>query len=175
MSSMPEVTTSSLYRTFKTKLPEPRYCVSLPLTAFFVTLLFLSLTPIAVFGQFLPSCPGWHVLPNTQMTSMCVGNLPNGMYANQTMTTTTNYDFDCNEVIPWSGGAADDQHQRLILWGGGHSDYAGNEVFVLNLNGTPSWQLFKYPTTPIPYIGDGNNWEGLSPYYVRLHDGGIYP
>ncbi len=108
------------------------------------------------------------------MNSVCVGNVSNGMYTSPSMTQTTNYDFNCNDIIPWSGGTVDDAQQRLIVWGGGHSDYAGNEVFVLNLSGTPSWQLFTYPTTPVPYTADGLAWEGLNPYYVMLNKGGTY-
>ena len=108
------------------------------------------------------------------MTSVCLGNVPNGMYSDASMTTTTSYNFDCNQIIPWSGGAGDDKNQRLIVWGGGHSDYAGNEVSALNLNGTPAWQAFTTPTIPVPYNGDGNSWEGLQPYFVRAADGGQY-
>src|SRR5271157_1366344 len=122
----------------------------------------------------LPSGYGWHQLANTNMTSVCLGNVSNGMYSDPTMTTTTNYDFDCYQIVPWSGGAADDNDQRLIVWGGGHSDYAGNEVSALNLKGTPSWQAFTTPTIPIPYINDGNAWEGLQPYFVRAVNGGKY-
>ncbi len=140
----------------------------------FLLSLFISLFSVKVTAQGLPPGPGWHALPNTEMTSVCVGNVSNGMYTDSSMTNTTSYNFNCNEVIPWSGAAADDQNHRLILWGGGHSDYAGDEVFVLNLNATPVWQRFTNPTTPIPFVGDGKNWEGLNPYYVRLSDGGIY-
>jgi hypothetical protein len=108
------------------------------------------------------------------MRSVCLGNVPDGMYADASMTATTEYNFNCNQIIPWSGAAADDAHQRLIVWGGGHSDYAGNEVSVLNLSGTPSWERFTSPTMPIPFVWDGKQWEGLKPYYVRLHDGGQY-
>ena len=121
----------------------------------------------------LPSGYGWHQLANTNMTSVCLGNVANGMYSDATMTTTTNYNFDCNQIIPWSGGAGDDNSQQLIVWGGGHTDYAGDEVSVLNLNGTPSWQAFTSPTYPVPYEWDGNDWEGLQPYFVRPVDGGI--
>ena len=38
------------------------------------------------------------------MSSMCVGNVPIGMYSDKTMTTTTNYDFNCDEIVP--GAAA---------------------------------------------------------------------
>ena len=125
-----------------------------------------------VEAENLPTGYGWHQLANTNMTSVCLGNVANGMYSDSTMTTTTNYNFDCYQIIPWSGGAVDDTNQRLIVWGGGHSDYAGNEVSALNLKGTPSWQAITTPTIPVPYIGDGKNWEGLQPYFVRLADGG---
>jgi hypothetical protein len=134
---------------------------------------YLPLAAVAQPGG-LPSGFGWHPLPNTRMASVCLGNVPNGMYTDSTMTATTEYNFNCNQLIPWSGGAADDNHQRLIVWGGGHGDYAGNEVSVLNLNGTPSWERFTGPTMPIPMVYDQKNWEGLKPYYVSLRQGGQY-
>jgi len=122
----------------------------------------------------LPSGFGWHPLANTKMISVCVGDVPDGMYADSTMTATREYSFDCNQIVPWSGAAADDVHHRLIVWGGGHSDYAGNEVSVLNLEGTPSWERFTGPTMPIPATNDGKAWEGLKPYFVDLKHGGQY-
>ena len=121
-----------------------------------------------------PTGYGWHQLPNTVMSSVCRGNVANGMYSDPTMTTTTNYDFDCNQIIPWSGGIVDTVNNRVIVWGGGHTDYAGDEVSALNLNGTPAWTALTTPTYPVPYEWDGNNWEGLQPYFVRSVDGGIY-
>jgi hypothetical protein len=106
------------------------------------------------------------------MRSVCLGEVSDGMYADASMTKTTAYDFNCNQIIPWSGAAADDEHKRLIVWGGGHSDYAGNEVSVLNLTGTPAWERFTGPTMPIPFNWDGKHWEGLKPYFVLLHQGG---
>jgi hypothetical protein len=129
-------------------------------------------SPAPAQGSGLPAGPGWHRLPNTHMRSVCLGDVPDGMYADASMTKTTEYGFNCNQIVPWSGGAADDAHQRLIVWGGGHSDYAGNEVSVLNLSGTPAWERFTGPTMPIPFVWDGKEWEGLKPYYVRLKDGG---
>ena len=121
-----------------------------------------------------PTGYGWHQLANTVMSSVCLGNVSNGMYSDPTMTSTTNYNFNCNQIIPWSGGVVDTVNNRVIVWGGGHSDYAGDEVSALNLNGTPSWQALTTPTYPVPYVWDGHNWEGLQPYFVRAADGGIY-
>ena len=33
----------------------------------------------------------------------------------------------------WSGAAMDTINNRLFIWGGGHNDYAGNEIYVLDL------------------------------------------
>lgn len=70
-------------------------------------------------SQNQPTGYGWHQLANTNMTLVCLGNVPNGMYSDPTMTTTTNYNFNCNQIEPQSGGAADDDNQRLIVWGAG--------------------------------------------------------
>ena len=36
-------------------------------------------------------------------------------------------------VQAWSGGAVDSKRSRLLVWGGGHADYWGNEVYALDL------------------------------------------
>ncbi len=33
----------------------------------------------------------------------------------------------------WSGGALDSKRDRLVIWGGGHADYYGNELYGFNL------------------------------------------
>src|SRR5690348_5168166 len=33
----------------------------------------------------------------------------------------------------WSGGSFDVKRERLLVWGGGHSDYAGNEIYAFDL------------------------------------------
>ncbi len=48
----------------------------------------------------------------------------------------------------WSGGAYDTKRDRLIVWGGGHSDYAGNEVYVFSIN-TRTWTRATNPSTDV--------------------------
>ena len=36
-------------------------------------------------------------------------------------------------VEAWNGGTVDTSRSRLLVWGGGHSDYWGNEVYALDL------------------------------------------
>src|SRR3954454_14770000 len=66
--------------------------------------------------------PGWTALPNTKLQSVC----PGGVFGS------------CSAVVSaWSGATADTLRNRLIIWGGGHHDYYGNEVYALNLNASP--------------------------------------
>lgn len=39
-----------------------------------------------------------------------------------------------NIVQAWSGATVDTKRNRLLVWGGGHSDYWGNEVYALDLS-----------------------------------------
>ena len=73
---------------------------------------------------------GWQDITNTTLQSVCPPNNFGGM--------TYPFNSMCPYVInAWGGAAADTKRNRLIIWGGGHTDYSGNEVYSLNLNSTP--------------------------------------
>jgi hypothetical protein len=66
---------------------------------------------------------GWYSVPNSSLEGVCPG-------------VTKEYDFPgrCRYVIAaWSGGVPDTKLNRLIIWGGGHADYAGNEIYSFDL------------------------------------------
>ena len=72
----------------------------------------------------------WQQAANTTLMSVCPANNFGGIV----------YPFAsyCANVIDvWSGAAADTKRNRLIIWGGGHSDYSGNEIYALNVGTTP--------------------------------------
>jgi len=54
-------------------------------------------------------------------------------------------------MTAWSGGAFDTTRDRLVVWGGGHADYPGNELYVFDL-GTLRWQRLTDPS-PTTAIG----------------------
>ncbi len=77
-----------------------------------------------------PGSVGWTDLTNTQLQSVCPPNFYQGQ----------NYAFSyfCPRVITaWNGGIADTLRNRLLIWGGGHLNYFGNEIYSLNLNSNP--------------------------------------
>jgi hypothetical protein len=56
-------------------------------------------------------------------------------------------------MCKWSGGAFDTNRNRLIVWGGGHNGYGGNEVYVFDVP-TLKWIRLNEP------YGDASNDTG---------------
>ena len=72
----------------------------------------------------IPEGLGWYEIPDTKLTAVCPAS-------------TERYDFRfyCHNVADaWGGAIADTARNRMILWGGGHNDYYGNEIYALDLN-----------------------------------------
>jgi chitodextrinase len=94
----------------------------------------------AIIGFFfwLPSLiaqTGWQQLPNTQLQSVCP---PNGFGLEVSDNQPYPFSANCHSVFDaWSGGIADTTRNRLLIWGGGHVDYGGNELYSLNLTANP--------------------------------------
>jgi hypothetical protein len=89
----------------------------------------------------LPPAAGWHELPNTALRSVCP---PNGF-------GQSNYDFayHCVGVVyAWNSAIFDTKRNRLVIWGGGHRDYLGNELYAIDLN-TLRVQRLTDPALPI--------------------------
>jgi len=71
--------------------------------------------------------PGqWYEVPNSKMSAVV-----------QTPTAPDSWNGAKSIISSWSGGAYDVKRDRLVIWGGGHHDYSGNEVYVFD---TPTLQ-----------------------------------
>lgn len=77
--------------------------------------------------------PGnWLEIPNSKLRAVLPSPLPTG---NPYMI-----------MAAWSGGAYDTKRNRLIVWGGGHNDYCGNELYVFDVPGM-RWIRLTDPTS----------------------------
>ncbi len=99
---------------------------------------------------------GWNTLPNTMLQNVC----PPDFFGGQDYAF---YDNCANVIRAWSGGVADTTRNRIIIWGGGHQNYYGNEVYSLNLNDNPQTLTRLNDPSPIntsqiciPTLSDGN-------------------
>ncbi|MFH1812511.1 MAG: kelch repeat-containing protein [Pseudomonadota bacterium] len=70
----------------------------------------------------------------------------------------------------WGGGAFDTARDRLLVWGGGHGDYAGNELYAFDLTSL-RWSRLTEPSSPpgedVPYAPDGNPTSRHTYNYVQ--------
>jgi len=90
--------------------------------------------------------PGeWYQVPNSKLQDKFPNPIPPGNGPEMIMTG-------------WSGGAYDSKRDRLIVWGGGHADYSGNEIYVFDVN-TLVWQRLTNPSADV----GGNEISGYYP------------
>ena len=61
-------------------------------------------------------------------------------------------------IDSWSGGALDTRRNRLLIWGGGHTNYRGNEVYAFDLESI-AWERLTDPGLN-PAAGRQVNDEG---------------
>ncbi len=79
----------------------------------------------------------WTELPNSAMAGAGAMRIP-----------CCDFEIGCElpGILAFSGATLDPQGQRIVLWGGGHNDYFGNQILLFDL-ATLQWQLETLPTS----------------------------
>lgn len=108
----------------------------------------------------------WYEVPDTAMRDVCVDD-----------SVGVRGVSGCPAIITaWSGGTFDTSRNRMLIWGGGHDDYHGNEVYAFDVP-SGAWLRLTDPTTTDHLdrdpLGDGNpvsrhTYEGVE--YVAHAD-----
>ncbi|HEX5135369.1 MAG TPA: Ig-like domain-containing protein [Planctomycetota bacterium] len=76
--------------------------------------------------------PGeWYEIPDTKLRDVAMSPSPGGTIS--------------GIMSAWSSGAYDTKRDRLIIWGGGHGDYGGNELYVFSMKSF-RWTRLNDPT-----------------------------
>jgi len=99
----------------------------------------------------------WLELPNTKIRSVWPGTGGDAL----------------SIVTGWSGGTVDTTRGRLLVWGGGHNDYAGNEMYALDLASMSIQRVIEQS----PQIGAANCSTALpdgTPAARHTYDGMAY-
>ncbi|MEQ1502843.1 MAG: hypothetical protein ABMB14_11465 [Myxococcota bacterium] len=107
----------------------------------------------------------WTSLPSTSFQAFCALN---GLVEGDLGT------YRCGNVIrAWGGGVYDAGERKLILFGGGHSDYAGNEVYGFDV-ASGAWTLV-HPPTPFDQVLDSiDPYADGDPASRHSYDGFAY-
>jgi hypothetical protein len=74
----------------------------------------------------------WYSVPNSHMRNVCP---PYPGFGNACACACA--------VGAWSGGSYNTQRNWMIVWGGGHHDYYGNEVYAFDVN-TLTWDTLTH-------------------------------
>lgn len=101
----------------------------------------------------------WSTVSSTKLVSVCPSPYVGG-------------NNGCKAVVEsWNGGVYLDDYQKMIVWGGGHGDYFGNEVYGFKLDSL-KWEIVQEPSriaslTDMDPLLDGkpvsrHTYDGLS-------------
>ena len=113
-----------------------------------------------IFAATLACGQGYTQLTGTALTSVCPAN---GYGWPATMPESFDWADKCFTIVnDWGGATVDTRRNRVLIWGGGHVSYRGNEVYSLELD--PA----HLSTT---YIARTNS---TAPTMVRLNNPSVY-
>ena len=98
--------------------------------------LFLLLWAGVAYGATIDTLPPnqWYQVPSSHLATVGYSPSPGGTLG--------------GIMAAWSGGAWDSTRDRLIIWGGGHGDYAGNEIYIFEAV-TLAWSRLNNPSTNV--------------------------
>jgi hypothetical protein len=120
-------------------------------------------------AQTLPGSLGWFQVPGSSIATVCA--------ATHGFSEVTGGQ-GCPGIMNWSGGAFDSSRNRLLVWGGGHNDYYGNEIYAFDLD-TLTMSRITDPGLPpasscVEAIAGGtqpnarHSYDGVE--YIAAHD-----
>lgn len=114
--------------------------------------------------------PGhWVEVPNSRLDAVAPNPLPLG----NTTTSTSPVGI----VAAESGAAFDTNRNRFMIWGGGHGDYSGNEIYAFDVD-TLSWERIEdnTPVAQIPgfYDPTTETYPDGKPASRHTYDGLVY-
>ncbi len=95
--------------------------------------------------------PGhWYEVPNSALEKVFPSPAPRGNTGPRSV------------MDAWSGGAYDTRRDRLIVWGGGHLDYSGNELYAFDVRNL-AWMRITEPTADNQVVPDAVRYADSRP------------
>ncbi len=105
----------------------------------------------------------WYEIPNSRLDAVLPSPIPPGGMTGPSAI-----------ISAWNSAALDTKRHQLLVHGGGHADYPGNEVYAFSLD-TLTWQLLVPPSYSYPIPGqDQSVYPDGTPASVHTYGGLVY-
>ena len=102
--------------------------------------------------------PGhWYRVPNSKLIKVVPKPHPQGNTGPDSILST------------WSSAAFDSKRNQLIVWGGGHADYSGNELYAFDLK-TLRWKRLTNPSRNVGGKVDSGYYPDGKPRSRHTYD-----
>jgi hypothetical protein len=111
----------------------------------------------------LELAPGWTAVPNTPLRAVAPDP--------ETYPAIQGIEGLAAVMDDWSGGVFDTSRERLVVWGGGHGGYHGNEIYAFDVPSL-AWERLTDPT-PDPNLCAPTNGDG-TPNARHTYNGMAY-
>src|SRR3989344_3363481 len=106
----------------------------------------------------------WYEIPNSNMRSVVYRGPLEGIFGWSGPTAI---------MRTWNGGAYDTKRNNFIIWGGGHQDYAGNEIYTFNTD-TLTWSRVNDPSSLLGYANTSGIYADGTPASRHTYGGLAY-
>lgn len=126
--------------------------------AFCATLLFAGASLAGPIDDLLPG--EWYEIPNSRLRSAAMSPNPSGVNGTAGVTGV---------MRAFSGGAYDSVRDRLLVHGGGHSDYGGNELYAFDL-ASETWLRLTDPSSMNGFSENSSTMPDGRPKAVHTYD-----
>ncbi len=153
-----------------TRLSAARLC-AVAMAAAAITLPAHAASDLSYLQGLLAATPqgGWVQVNSNKFSdawaSVAQGGLPDGSYSNPGAI-----------VQAWSSVAWDSNRGQLLLWGGGHANYMGNEVYQWQ-GSTGTWSRGSLPTRLEQYTPTSSTFftvDNASPQSAHTYDNSVF-
>ncbi len=128
-----------------------------------ILLCFTGVTNATPFDDLIAATPAntWVELPDTSLDAVAPIPLPPGTAGVEGV------------MSKWCGATYDTKRDRLIVWGGGHRGYAGNELYGFDVNNM-TWSRITEPTPNEQIIENEDVYADGLPSARHTYDGMSY-
>jgi hypothetical protein len=92
----------------------------------------------------------WHEAPNSNMDAVGANPVPAGTSGVKSI------------MMAWNSGAFDTKRGRLVVWGGGHGNYSGNEIYAFDVNKF-SWERLTEPSSLVGWTDNDIQYQDGRP------------